>query len=168
MHNLILFLLLVTFLPSCKDDHDACFDDPDCEYFRCKVNGEDWSTNCERDPLFGCSAIDVQYYKDIPGLDFSLSNSDRKDGFILYLRNNIVLGENKFHSNNSLKSYYFKKDLDVCNLYYVDTLSTNILRINLLDTINYKMEGTFIFSSKNECNETVKITDGNFRVKYRF
>ena len=71
MKFFLLLFLFASLFTSCGDDDDACLKDPDCEYFRCKVNGEDWSTNCERDPLFACSAIDVQYYKDIPaGLEF--------------------------------------------------------------------------------------------------
>lgn len=63
-----LILIVSILLISCdKEPYSRCKDDPDCEYFRCKVNGKWWTPDCEQGPLFGCDHTDVQYYKDSGG-----------------------------------------------------------------------------------------------------
>lgn len=152
-----------------NDDLKDCKADPDCEYFTCKVNGEEWSTNCERDPLFACSAIDVQYYKDISGFSLVAVNGNKKETVFLEVYSKLKLGSNKYFINNSVATKYTNGNKEVnCRKFRLDTLISNDLFLTKIDTINFELEGTFFLECKNECNETVKITDGEFRVKYRF
>lgn len=166
-----LLLSLFAFLYiSCGNENDACFDDPDCEYFRCKVNGEEWSTNCERDPLFACSAIDVLYGKSLNALDFKAINQSNNQTITFFLRNsNIKLGKNKLFKDDFLISRFSDgKKVTDCILYPIDTLKENFVELFLIDTINFKLEGKVEMNCLNNCNESIKIEDAVFKVKYRF
>ena len=61
MKNFLLLLLLASLFTSCGDDNDACLNDPDCEYFRCKVNGMKAVKNSLRTNLgLNCELISQQ------------------------------------------------------------------------------------------------------------
>ncbi len=48
--------------------------------------------------------------------------------------------------------------------------TTLVRRLNILevDTVNFLIKGTFEFTTINECNDTMHITDGFFHVNFRF
>jgi hypothetical protein len=167
---LILLISSILLLPSCEDEFQQCLDNPDCEYFRCKVNGEDWSTNCESDFLSPCSAIDVQYYKSSGGLESIANNQLENQNIRLNVKNpKLKLGDNRLFLNDFIKTQFVDgKQASDCKLFPLDTTMSNNLFITAIDTINFRIEGTFYFTGKNSCDEIRKITDGVFRVTYRF
>jgi hypothetical protein len=163
-------IFMMTFiLSSCdKDPVDACKDDPTCEYFRCKVNGEWWTPDCENGPLFGCRHTDVQYYKDLRGgiIELNSSSIKNENGIYLYLYNiknkNI---NNSYKINNEVYSYYFNKKNG--QNYYIDTTKNNEFILTSLDTVSFTMSARFSFTGVDESGKTVSITDGEFRQNYR-
>jgi hypothetical protein len=61
-------------------------------------------------------------------------------------------------------------DFEDCGKYYRDTSIQDLNIINILDvdSVNYIMEGTFEFEGSNsDCGDTVRVTDGYFKVKYQ-
>jgi len=163
---------MMTFvLTSCDKEplepFQNCINDPECEYFRCKVNGEWWTPDCEQGPLFGCRHTDVQYYKDLRGGSLEMSTSSKKnnDGFIFRLRNikNIDIN-NSFIRNNKIDSRYYSKNFD----FFVDTTMNNEFILTSLDTVGFMMNAKFSFIGVDESGQTVTITEGSFRQKYRF
>jgi hypothetical protein len=162
-------IFMMTFiLSSCdKDPVDACIDDPTCEYFRCKVNGEWWTPDCEDGPLFGCRHTDLQYYKDLNrgGLEMTSSSKKQNDGFyiLLYDFNTINL-EKDFRINNVIYSRYFTKDFK----FYADTSQSSFIKPLKIDTVNFIIQADFQFMGRDGNGNTVSITEGSFRQKYRF
>ncbi|MFZ1705359.1 MAG: hypothetical protein WAT79_13505 [Saprospiraceae bacterium] len=167
-------MMMTTFFFSCekeKDPLEACRKDPTCEYFVCKVNGERWEPQCNRDPLFGCTPWDVQYYRNTSGnLGMYIRNESLSQNFTLLTRNQILkIGDNELFTNENIQTRFSNlNNMESCVRYELDTLKFSSLYISKIDTINYYLSGTFNFTGKNDCGEEVKITDGEFNLSYRF
>jgi hypothetical protein len=157
-------------LSSCnKDPLDACAEDPTCEYFRCKVNGEWWTPDCEDGPLFGCRHTDVQYYKLDGTLIIIASSKINNESFNLTVENIKSPGTYKFYNGPNVKTRFGRNENSPgCNIYNIYQDSTSNISISLLDTTKFIIEGKFSFSAKNDCNDIIEITDGSFRQLYRF
>ena len=165
---IIIFLMTTILLISCeKEPYKACKEDPTCEYFRCKVNGEWWTPDCEQGPLFGCDHTDVQYYRYLNGGGLEMNSSSKKnnDGFYFLLYNvKNVNEENKLSIKGRVYSKYFTDKL----MFYVDTTQHNEFILIELDTVKYIMSARFFFKGVDENGNTVSITEGEFRQHYRF
>jgi hypothetical protein len=170
LSSIIFFMTFI--LSSCnKDPLDACAEDPTCEYFRCKVNGEWWTPDCEDGPLFGCRHTDVQYYFRTTGtIEFSSKSENKNEGMLIIIHDifktdtmyNHYLGPNvssRFRRSNN--------NLD-CQIYKLVDQNSSTFLLTKIDTVNFLIEGKFSFSAKNECNDIVRVTDGSFRQHYRF
>lgn len=160
---------MMTFvLTSCdKDPLEACAENPTCEYFRCKVNGEWWTPDCEVGPLFGCRHTDVQYYKDSRGGSIEMTSSSKKQNDGFYIRClNIKEKDinNSFAINNKIYTKYFNSS----NMFFVDSTKHSEFILTHLDTISFSISARFSFFGIDENGQTVTITEGSFRQKYRF
>jgi hypothetical protein len=171
--NLITYFiafLYIILISSCnKDPLDACAEDPTCEYFRCKVNGEWWTPDCEDGSLFGCRHTDVQYYRDLNGGGLSMTSSSKKnnDGFVFRLWNIKEINTfNSYKRNNKIDTQYFNNNNDLN--FFVDTTKQNEFILTHLDTISFIISARFSFIGIDENGQTVSITDGEFRQNYRF
>jgi|SRR5690606_5247928 len=165
-------LVMITIFFSCeKDPLRHCRQDPTCEYFTCKVNGERWEPQCNSDIIFGCTPWDVQYYRKTSGnLGMYIRNESIKQNFTLLTRNQILkIGENELFINEDIQTRY--SDLtksENCVRFKIDTLVPYSFYLSRIDTISYYLTGTFHFTGKNDCGEEVQITDGEFNLHYRF
>ncbi len=163
-------IFMMTFiLTSCdKVPLEVCAEDPSCEYFRCKVNGEWWTPDCEEGPLFGCRHTDVQYYKDLGNgsLEMGTTSKESKDGLYFLLVNikDKNLQNSYMINNNKIFTKYFNSS----NMFYVDTTKYNEFILTQLDTMDYIISARFSFTGVDENGNTVSITDGEFRQHYRF
>jgi hypothetical protein len=172
MKNLLLLLttpiLLLALLSGCKKE------DPTPTYhkdvFHCKVNGVAWSATCPSTGLFGCEPIDCQYYwKDTKF--FSLRSIKRLDDDSIYqgirmLGLQTILGEMKLAYTK--EAFTDLNNPSGCRFYELDTIPLHKLTILEIDTVKYIIKGTFEFVSNNECQDTIRITDGFFHVNFRF
>jgi hypothetical protein len=162
--------MMTLLLSSCeKEPLKDCINDPDCEYFRCKINGEWWTPDCEEGPLFGCRHTDVLYYKNSRGGSLEMNTSSKKnnDVFVFRLWNlkeaNI---DNSYVINGKIYTRYVDKTID--KRFYVDTTNFNEFILISLDTVGLMMNAKFSFTGKDESGKTVSITEGSFRLGYRF
>ncbi len=165
------FFCLLAF--SCKKENpspqDKCLDRPRCEgcdwnVFRCKVNGEDWCANCEsNDPLFGCDPVDCQFYPSDKTLEIYALGE-----YFLHLYNykSIIEGDSS--------QFFLKKSVfgnitnnSDCIRYDLDTITISYLYTNKINSIEKVVEGSFEFDAINNCQDTVRITDGYFKLTYR-
>ncbi len=167
--NFILLLFCAFLLNACESDLEKCQDNPDCTYFVCKVNGEDWGINCEGDPLFGCTALDARYLKDIQALSIIANNIENNTTITFKGKSKLKIGNNSFFINEFINTRFADGNKnEPCIIFKLDTLVKSNFYISQLDTLNYKLEGTFFLECRNECGDVVNITDGKFRVGYRF
>ncbi len=167
------FTLLFSFLflfSSCHEE-DPC---PTCfiKIVRCKVNGQDWVSNCiSNDPLFGCSSVRCYYsYNEKKGLDFSAVNDMNNSGIGLdqfSAWGGAQLGSNSIQQRE-LGFSNFTLPGNCVALDSLDFSYNNYFILDKIDTVNFILEGKFGFRSYNLCGDTVTITDGYFKTKFIF
>ena len=169
----LLCLALLSLASSCQKDDPFSHEEYHLDIFRCKVNGVEWTPHCISDPLFGCDAVDCQYYwKDTKSFEISAVN--RSDDSSIYQ----TMGFSKYKSSlgDNLIPYQVRIYTDWnkpsgCRFHDLDTTAVRRLTILEVDTINYLIKGTFEFTAIDnygDCQDTVRITDGYFHVNFRF
>lgn len=77
----------------------------------------------------------------------------------LNLNSRNIIGE-------SDKMIFHNPSLDSCKSYYVDTSISYNLLITTLDTANRLMSGVFSFTAISDCQDTVRLKDGYFKLDY--
>jgi hypothetical protein len=160
---LILFLALGLMASGCTKEEEC----DDClETFRCKINGEKWSPQCDGYPNSWCPDIDCQFYIDNRYLSLYIVNDNDMSRLRFSAYN---LSVSKTRSLINLRREY--KDLSRGNCASYDLIQslTNYIELISIDTINYTVEGSFAFSVLGRCDgDTLHITDGYFHLAYRF
>ncbi len=71
--------------------------------------------------------------------------------------NDISFKENIFHDRNLTSD---------CKDFQLDTFSNRFIKVITLDSVNRIIEGELEFTAINQCQDTVRITDGYFKVSY--
>lgn len=170
LYRLLLFgSSLLLLAASChSDDEISSMDDQASEHttLRCKINGEDWTP--AGGDLFSIYPFDLQYYSDTGVLNLdaqrNIGNVSQSINIATRIRN-LNEDNNLFYAINLFTNGELE---NTCKRFALDTLSGHHLVVIELDTIDYSMIGEFAFTAINECNDTVKITEGYFDLKYRF
>ncbi len=165
----LLLITMISVASSCQKEEPKT---PSwhADVFRCKVNGVEWTSKCVSDPLFGCNAIDCQYYwKDTKTISLRatrrLANNSIYQGLRLY-RYKSKIGDN--HLQLTTEQYLDWNKPSACIGHDMDTTSVRRLTILEVDTVNFLIKGTFEFTAINNCQDTMRITDGFFHVNFRF
>jgi len=168
----IRFLLAITILAgvsfSCRKDRIQ--PDYHVDVLRCKVNGEEWVATCPGAGLWGCEPIDCQYYwKDIKSFEIfairKLHDNTVDQSIKLYIPKSTIGINEIVYFSRSFKDW---NQPSGCRFYKLDTTQMNILNIISVDTSDYIIKGNFEYTAINDCNDTLRITDGFFHVSYRF
>ena len=162
-------MTLISF-SCCTPEEDplaACKADPNCEYFECLVDGEKWVPSCESGPIFGCSAIDIQFYKDLNYLVAIGKNEN--ESIVIYVHDIVNLKQKyKLFKSNSATTLFSEKSLNICDNFEIDTTLNNFFYINEIDTSKFIITAEFEFQAKDTCNNLKSIKNGSLRTKYRF
>ncbi|MBP6185159.1 MAG: hypothetical protein KA479_09480 [Saprospiraceae bacterium] len=165
----LLLITMISVASSCQKEESKS---PSwhVDVFRCKVNGEEWTPKCISDPLFGCSAVDCQYYwQDTKTL--SLSAVRRENNDLVYQSMRLYKYQSEFGDNvlgHPKREYKDWNKPAACIGHDMDTTSVRRLTILEVDTVNFLIKGTFEFTAINDCQDTMHITDGYFHVNFRF
>ena len=169
----LICLTLLSLASSCQKDDPLPPEEYHQDIFRCKVNGVEWTPNCISDPLFGCDAVDCQYYwKDTKTFEIGAVNKSfdgNVNQSIGIASSFAALGVNEL--GLSLREYKDWNKPGNCGFYDLDTTAVRRLTILEVDTVNYLIKGTFEFTAIDnygDCQDTVRITDGYFHVNFRF
>jgi len=145
------------------------------KFFRCKVNGEEWTWNPAN--LWNSQAI--AYYTDTyqPGdtltdgrFDIRMANYPDKskyESIHIFVINNLKEGENNLNNIYASHNYYhyrvFSEYKPHSKYYYLDSNYYNSLYIMDIDSINYIITGQFEFRAvTGDAQDTVLVTDGEF------
>jgi hypothetical protein len=162
----MIFLLMfgVLIVSSCTKE-DPC---TDClGTFRCEINGEKWTPNCEGGGIVSgwCKDIDCQYYKKSRALDIRAVNEEDASRIFFAVRNTMIGLNDVDYSSRE----YIDYTRGNCGGYDLIQELPNYIELKALDTVNYTVEGTFAFSVLGTCDgDTLHITDGYFHLAYRF
>ena len=161
---IIIGISIVLFSCCKKEDPEPC---EGCytEVFRCKIDGVDFLPYCKSGPLFGCSAINCQYYKGSGTIELVAFN--KNTGLKVSLTGRpIKIGQNTLGPRR--KAFQDWTNEKGCVFYDYDTLNLGILTISEIDTIKQIIKGEFEYDAINYCGDTVRIREGYFDVVYRF
>jgi hypothetical protein len=165
---LIAIILLTTMWTSCQKEKFK--PDYHVDVFRCKVNGEDWAAFCPGAGLWGCEPIDCQYlWKNSKAFELGAVRTSHDNSVNQSIK--IYIPRSDFGENELVFITRAFKDwnkLPGCRFFNLDTTSVRLLTILEEDNINHLIKGTFEFTAINECQDTIRITDGYFHVNYRF
>ena len=157
---------------SCNKDEP---ENPLDNVFRCKINGMSWEAQCEGNIVFGCEAVDCLFSNHSDTLKIlELTAIGGKTGkrFNLLYKSKAKTGIDNYYSFSNDEIKFASSDYKTpCNKFYLDSLKSNMLKIEV-DTTNKgdrlgTLIGSFHFTVANTCGDTVRITDGYFRTGYR-
>jgi hypothetical protein len=162
----MIFLLMfgVLIVSSCTKE-DPC---TDClGTFRCEINGEKWTPNCEGGGIVSgwCKDVTCEYTEKYHSLNLRVVNEDNNDR-LRFSGRDVHLGINQVFFINREYIDYTRGN---CGGYDLIQELPNYIEMTALDTINFTIEGTFAFSVLGTCDgDTLHITDGYFHLAYRF
>ncbi|MCF8239087.1 MAG: hypothetical protein K9I85_13075 [Saprospiraceae bacterium] len=165
----ILLIALLSLASSCQKEDPFPPEDYHKDIFRCKVNGVEWTPHCISDPLFGCDAVDCQYYwKDTKGFEISAVNisydKTTNESIHFFVRPANIGDSQLLFLSREYKDW---NQPSGCRFHDLDTTAVRRLTILEVDTVKYLIKGSFEFTAINECQDTVQITDGYFHVNFR-
>jgi hypothetical protein len=128
--------------------------------FTCKVNGAFWEAIPFQNFILG---NDLQMTKS-PFFDIGAINAfnAKKNQSIVF---NFSLSDTMKVSNITVQNPFS----GLCNLYFLDTLSTRSVKVTEHDKIKKIVKGTFSFRVIDvigPCKDTVTVTDGFFDMHY--
>ena len=168
-HLVLLFFCSCLFLAaSCNsDDEIAPFSENEPHtILHCKINGMDWTP--AGGDLFSGYPFRVQYNNNSGSLGIIASRNIESES-----TNQVINIDTYFYNLDEENAIRFigeeftdRFNASECIYYDVDTTSTNYIKITSLDTLNFFMIGEFEFSAINDCNDTIRVTDGYFDLKY--
>ncbi len=174
MKNLIFLLFTATlFLATACDKEDdiaTTSTSNNHDILRCKINGENWTPAGEGFDVI--SPVELNYYSDDGDLRLIAGNSTLNSNFkgaIVFHSQNISLGENSITENES--NFYIQNNDNINECKYYGDLSPNFdnyVFVNQIDSINYFIKGEFQFSAINDCQDTIRVTEGYFDLNYFF
>ena len=157
----ILFLGLVTSSYSCNKEKK---NPPRKDIFRCEIDGVPWEAGCESNNIaWGCIAIDCQYYEDSGGFELGASNTSQDNG--ISLRKSSSSGGLVLGSNNLSRATYGLNQAGIS--YNMNPESLGNIELISIDTIKKLIECNFSFKAYSTGGDSVVISNGYFKVKYR-
>ena len=175
VYTLCLFLSLLSF--SCEKQGLLNPEPPDelppattegANTFGCLVNGEVWRPYVEGANIWE-SALNVKHDRWWPDCDQLHIGATRKyfgeDSLYQSIVINVWCPELGVNNITPTRGVFLDFYLDPsCSYrYHVDTLSPYLIDITRLDTENNIASGTFEFTAiNNECQDTLRITEGRF------
>lgn len=169
----LLFILLafIVFLSTaCDKDDNMTTISNNRDILRCKINGKNWT------PAGGgldiISPYTLEYYSDDDFLVLIAGNSSTNSslkGAIKFHSQNVSLGEGKITENEGNSHIQNNTNTSGCvNYGDLDSNFDNYIFVTEIDSINYFMKGEFQFSAINDCQDTIRVTDGYFDLNYFF
>lgn len=158
---------IIFLAASCQTEDDNPLNNQEAHTsLRCKINGTNWEP--AGGDLFSIYPFNLQYYEDTGGIELIARRNIQSEpsSQAIYLRtvfNEIdveesIIGIDGVFVNSELKSECTRYDLDTTELQYI--------RIMEIDTIDFFIIGEFQFSAYNECNDTIRVSEGYFDLKY--
>jgi len=159
-------LFLILSLSACEEE----MPEPDeLRVLEWTVDGERHKASCEIQGLFGCTAIDVAYYPDLGSLE--LTGGAKINGFTQYIYIYIHRGL-ELHRHVNISQYddmHLYKDFsggEECKQFRAINEDQRLLYISEIDFTNRIIEGYYEFEGINDCQDTLKIKDGYFKVSF--
>jgi hypothetical protein len=164
LHLSVFLTSIILFATACEEEMP---EPNEWRILEWTVDGERHKASCESGGLFGCSATDVSY--NLSNGSFNVSGAtktEQEDVYIyiyifrgLKLNQSISFGEHDY-------MYYSKTNYFGCEWHKAIDEMNRLLYISEIDTTNKIIEGYFEFEGINDCQDTIQIKDGYFKVSF--
>ncbi|RYY30344.1 MAG: hypothetical protein EOP41_00820 [Sphingobacteriaceae bacterium] len=157
-----LFLLLIT---SCEKEGLPKATQTGANTMSCKVNGKVWQKKACVSCLGGGSALSLNYDdRDF----FGISGQNRDQNITITLIINSLKKTRIYSSSTNGNNQAYLNNYNNGTYYSTSQSNKGTITVTKLDLNNKIISGTFEFTAEDENNpnNTIKVTDGRFDVKY--
>src|SRR6056297_1270641 len=132
------------------------------------VDGERHKASCESEGLFGCTSLDVSY--NLNNGSFTIGGGTAVDGFTstiyIYIYRGLKIRESILLGTYDRMIYKKRDESAGCNEYKAINEDQRLLYISEIDSTNRIIEGYYEFEGVNDCQDTLRIEDGYFKVSF--
>lgn len=164
MKNIACVILFFCFLFSACIKEDICMNSGNHDYLCCKIDGKDWTIGGG-----WVFPYDLNYYSDTKWLSLLARNTSNDE--IMLGAFQITTNIEKLQTKSPLGLLLLQKSSNTTRCKYyenIDISDDNFIKVLEIDSINYIIKGEFEFSAINECQDTIRVTDGYFDLNYTF
>lgn len=157
----VLITILIFITLSCKKDESNIIHR---DVFKCEINGIHWEAKCLESPPFGCKIVDCQYYEMGGGFEIAASNEVLNNGGMSFYKSSGSGGLLEGDNILTIGTYGDK----INNIQYnIDKDKPGTIVLLTLDKENKIIECNFSFKAFSLQGDSVEISNGYFKVKYR-
>jgi hypothetical protein len=158
-------LLLILFITACEEEMP---EPNEWRILEWTVDGERHKASCESQGLFGCTALGVDY--NLNNGSFYLGGGKKIDGYsqqiYIYIFRGLKLKEQISFGEHDDMYYSITRNEGGCKDYRAINEDQRLLYISEIDSTNRVIEGYYEFEGINDCQDTIKIKDGYFKVSF--
>ena len=159
-----LFLLML-FMTACEEEMP---EPKEWRVLEWTVDGERYKASCESEGLFGCTSLDVSY--NLNNGSFTIGGGTGVDGFTssiyIYIYRGLKIRESILLGTYDRMIYKKRDESAGCNEYKAINEDQRLLYISEIDSTNRIIEGYYEFEGVNDCQDTLQIKDGYFKVSF--
>ena len=162
--SFLLFFLML-FMTACEEE----MPEPDeWRILEWTVDGDRHKAYCERQGLFGCSALNVDY--NLTNGSFRIGGGRDIDGssqfVVIYIFRGLKLKKRISFGEHDDMYYSITRNEGGCKDYRAINEDQRLLYISEIDSTNRIIEGYYEFEGINDCQDTLLIKDGYFKVSF--
>ena len=162
--SLSLFLLILC-ISACEEEMP---EPNEWRILKWTVDGERHKASCESQGLFGCTALDVSY--NLNNGSFAIGGGTDVNGFTstiyIYIYRSLKIKEPILLDTYDRMVYKKRDEPAGCNEYKAINKDQRLLYISEIDSTNRIIEGYYEFEGINDCQDTLQIKDGYFKVSF--
>jgi len=165
LKSILYALIVLVLLTACEEE----MPEPDeWRILEWTVDGERHKASCESQGLFGCKALGIEY--NLNNGSFYLGGGKKIDGFsqqiYIYIYRGLKLNERLSFGEHDDMDYAITRNDNGCERYRAINKDQRLLYISEIDSTNRVIEGYYEFEGINDCQDTLQIKDGYFKVSF--
>jgi hypothetical protein len=165
LHLSVFLTSIILFATACEEDMP---EPNEWRILEWTVDGERHKASCKSEGLFGCTALGVDY--NLNNGSFYLGGGKKIDGFSQHIYINIFRGlkleERISFGEHDDMFYSITRNEGGCKRYRAINEDQRLLYISEIDSTNRIIEGYFEFEGISDCQDTLQIDDGYFKVSF--
>ena len=166
LHLSVFLTSIILFATACEEEMP---EPNEWRILEWTVDGERHKASCEREGLFGCTAIDINY--NLENGSFFINGGKKVNGFTQYIYIYIFRGlrlkeQISFAEHDDMHLYKDFNGGEGCKQFGAINKDQRLLYISEIDSTNRIIEGYYKFEGINNCQDTLQIDDGYFKVSF--
>ena len=165
LHLSVILTSIILFATACEEEMP---EPNEWRILEWTVDGERHKASCESEGLFGCTATDVSYNMNNGSLEMGGGKKiDGSSQFVyIYIFRGLKLKEQISFGEHDAMHYSITRNEGGCKRYRAINEDQRLLYISEIDSTNRIIEGYFEFEGISDCQDTLQIDDGYFKVSF--